>query len=76
MSTKGSNSREVRMMPVLLKELIEFVENFGYKITPGKIMKRTSPVDDLLGKYEGAIPEKTTSTEYLKKLRESGYGKY
>jgi len=63
-------------MPVLLKELIEFVENFGYKITPGKIMKRTSPVDDLLGKYEGAIPEKTTSTEYLKKLRESGYGKY
>jgi len=76
MSTKGNNSREVRMMPVLLKELIEFVENFGYKITPGKIMKRTSPVDDLLGKYEGAIPEKTTSTEYLKKLRESGYGKY
>ena len=32
-------------------------------------------VDELLGDFEEAIPEGETSTEYLKKLRESGYGK-
>jgi hypothetical protein len=64
-------------MPSTLKELVKFVENFGYKITPtGKVKEKKSPVDELLGKFEGAVPEGMTSTEYLKKLRESGYGKY
>jgi len=37
--------------------------------------RRKSVVDELLGAFEGAVPEGETSTEYLKKLRESGYGK-
>ncbi|MDL1956188.1 MAG: hypothetical protein LWW95_03925 [Candidatus Desulfofervidus auxilii] len=63
-------------MPIALKELIKFVENLGYKVIYPEKLEETSLVDELLGEFEGAIPEDMTSTEYLKKLRESGYGKY
>lgn len=64
-------------MPIALKELVRFIENFGYKVTyPGEELKSSSVVDKLLGEFEGAIPEGLTSTDYLKELRESGYGKY
>jgi hypothetical protein len=63
-------------MPIALKELVKFVESFGYKVTYPKKLKKASLVDELLGEFEGAIPEGTTSSEYLKELRESGYGKY
>lgn len=64
-------------MPIALEELVRFIENFGYKVTyPGEELKSSSVVDELLGEFEGAIPEGMTSTNYLKELRESGYGKY
>ena len=59
-------------MPVELEEIIRFMRNLGYEVKkPG----RKSVVDELLGAFEGAIPEGETSTEYIRKLRESGYGK-
>lgn len=61
-------------MPIELKEIVKFIKDLGYEVkaeVPGK-----SVVDELFGAFEGAIPEGTTSTEYLKRLRETGYGKY
>jgi len=60
-------------MPVELEEIIKFMRNLGYEVKKPGIK---SVVDELLGAFEGAIPEGKTSTEYLKTLRESGYGKY
>ena len=60
-------------MPVELEEIIKFIRNLGYDV---RKPERRSIVDELLGAFEGAIPEGKTSTEYLRKLRESGYGKY
>jgi phosphatidylglycerophosphatase A len=61
-------------MPVELKEIVEFIKNMGYEVKEKDNGK--SVVDELLGAFEEAVPEKTTSTTYLKKLKESGYGKY
>jgi len=61
-------------MPVELKEIIKFIKNLGYEVK-AEVTGR-SIVDELLGAFEGAVPEETTSTEYLKVLRETGYGKY
>jgi hypothetical protein len=36
----------------------------------GEKPKRKSVVDELLGAFEGAVPESETSTECIKKLRE------
>ena len=64
-------------MAIALKELVKLIENFGYKVSyPAGKKKKASVVDELLGEFEGAIPEEKTSTEYLKELRESGYGRY
>ena len=57
-------------MPVELKEIIKFVKNLGYEVK-AEVTGR-SIVDELLG----AVPREITSTEYLKTLRETGYGKY
>ncbi len=58
-------------MPVELEEIIRFMRNLGYEVKKPK----REVVDELLGAFEGAIPEGETSTEYIRKLRESGYGK-
>jgi len=67
-------------MAIAVKELVKLVENFGYKVsypeTKGMKRKKASLVDELLGAFEGAVPEDKTSTEYLKELRATGYGKY
>lgn len=65
-------------MAIALTELVKLVENFGYNVSHPKVMKREkgSLVDELLGEFEGALPEGKTSTEYLKELRATGYGKY
>jgi len=60
-------------MPVELEEIIKFIRNLGYDV---RKPERKSIADELLGAFEGAIPEGETSTEYLKRLREGGYGKY
>lgn len=64
----------VRAMPVELREIIKFVRNLGYEVKAEVTGK--SVVDELLGAFEGVVPEEMTSTEYLKTLRETGYGKY
>lgn len=61
-------------MPIELKEIIRFIKDLGYEIKTEVTHK--SVVDELLGAFEGVVPERVTSTEYLKNLRESGYGKY
>jgi len=63
-------------MPLALQELVEFIESFGYKVNTPITRKKASVVDALLGAFEGALPEGRSSTEYLKELRESGYGRY
>jgi hypothetical protein len=57
-----------------IKEIIKIIENFGYDIKPLK--KAENVADELLGRFEGAIPEGKTSTALLKELRARGYGKY
>jgi len=61
-------------MPVELKEIIRFIKDLGYEVKAE--VTGESVVDELLGAFEGAIPKGATSTKYLKKLRETGYGKY
>jgi len=61
-------------MPIELKEIVQFIKDLGYEVKVEVAGK--SVVDELLGAFEGAIPEGTTSTAYLKRLRETGYGKY
>lgn len=64
-------------MPIAMRELVKLMENFGYKVIYSvKPTAGLSIVDELLGEFKGAIPEGKTSTEYLKELRESGYGRY
>jgi len=63
-------------MAIALKELVKLIENFGYKVSYPAKKKKASVVDDLLGEFEGAVPEGKTSTAYIKELRESGYGRY
>jgi len=61
-------------MPIELKEIIKFIKDLGYEIKAEVTGK--SVVDELLGAFESVVPEGMTSTEYLKNLRETGYGKY
>jgi len=61
-------------VPIELKEIIRFIKDLGYEIKTEVAGK--SVVDELLGAFEGVVPEGMTSTEYLKNLRETGYGKY
>jgi len=60
-------------MPMELEEILKFVKNLGYEV---KTAGKKSIVDELLGAFEGAVAERKTATEYLKELRETGYGKY
>ncbi len=62
----------MKALPAELEEILRFMKNLGCDV---KRPKR-KVVDELLGDFEGAIHEGETSAEYLKKLRESGYGKY
>ncbi len=58
-------------MPVLLERALRAIKGIESETgSKGKIARKW------LGAFKGAIPEGTTSTEYLRKMRESGYGKY
>ncbi len=59
-------------MSLTLKEFIQAAENFK-----GKASKTTNTnlADDLLGKYEGIIPEGKNSSDYLRELRSTSYDK-
>jgi len=61
-------------VPIELKEIIRFIKDLGYEVKTEVTGK--SVVDELLGVFEGVVPKGMTSTEYLKNLRETGYGKY
>ena len=61
-------------MPIELKEIIRFIKDLGYEVKAEVTGK--SVVDDLLGAFKNVVPEGMRSTDYLKKLRETGYGKY
>lgn len=54
-----------------LKEIIKLMETLGYQV---KKEKKVGIADKFLGKFYW--DEEKTSTEILKELRESGYGKY
>ena len=41
-----------------------------------KPKKKTSIADELLGKYKGVIPKGKTSTQFIRELRDSSYGKF
>lgn len=55
-----------------VKEMVKFMENLGYEVIR---KEKVDIVDKLLGKFALEEEEKT-STELLKKLRSTGYGKY
>ncbi len=57
-------------MPVILEKLIKALESIETKAKADMNF-----ADKWLGAFEGVIPEGLTSTEYIKKLRESCYGK-
>ncbi len=60
----------VKIMPVILEKLVKAMETINPRIKIKKNFARK-----WLGSFEGAIPDGMTSTEYIKKLRESCYGK-
>lgn len=54
-----------------LKEAIEAIRS----IKTISISKRLGIANELLGKYKGIIPRGKTSTEFIRSLRNSLYGK-
>lgn len=52
--------------------MVKFMENLGYEVIR---KEKVDIVDKLLGKFALEEEEKT-STELLKELRSTGYGKY
>lgn len=59
-------------MAIEVKEMIKFMKNIGYE----RVVRRKSVVDELLGAFKGTLPKNVKSTDYIKKMRETGYGKY
>ena len=57
-------------MPIALERIMKAVETIEFKGTEEGIAEKW------LGAFEGVVPEGMTSTEYIKKLRESCYGKF
>lgn len=57
-------------MPSTLKEAIDSLKPLQRQT---ETMKKVS--EELLGKYKGIIPDKKTSTEFIKELRGSSSGK-
>jgi hypothetical protein len=55
-------------MPVTLERLIRTIESIDVKT-------ESEFADQWLGVFEGIIPKEMTSTEYIKMLRETCYGK-
>jgi hypothetical protein len=56
-----------------MQGMAKVVETFGYKVIPIEKPK-VSVADELLGKFETKKGENISAD--VKKLRESGYGKY
>lgn len=57
-------------MPATLRDLINSIKGLT------KVPKSSTKIsDELLGKYEGIIPPEKTSTEFIKELRKTMYGK-
>jgi hypothetical protein len=56
-------------MPIALERIMKAVENIEIKGAEEGIAEKW------LGAFEGVVPEEMSSTEYIKKLRESCYGK-
>ena len=54
-------------MPILLERALKAIKSLEIKKRDRKIAEKW------LGAFEGAVPEGMTSTEYLRKMRESGY---
>ena len=57
-------------MPITLGRILKAVESIEIKGTEEGIAEKW------LGAFKGVVPEEMTSTEYIKKLRESCYGKF
>ncbi len=57
-------------MPIALERIMKAVETIEFKGTEEEIAEKW------LGAFEGVVPGGMTSTEYIKKLRESCYGKF
>ena len=57
-------------MPIALERIMKAVETIEFKGTEEGIAEKW------LGAFEGVVLEGMTSTEYIKKLRESCYGKF
>jgi len=59
-------------MTLTLKEFIKTAEQFRKSTNKSHSINLA---DTLLGKYENLLPEGVNSTEYIRKLRGSAYGK-
>jgi hypothetical protein len=57
-------------MPIALEKILKAVANIEIKVT------EEGEAERWLGAFEGVVPEGMSSTEYIKKLRESCYGKF
>jgi len=57
-------------MPSTLKEAVNSLKILK---KPAKLKGKVS--DELLGKYSGIIPKGKTSTEFIRELRSSSFGK-
>jgi len=59
-------------MTLTLKEFIKTAEQFRKPINKSRSVNLA---DALLGKYENLLPKGVSSTEYIREMRGSAYGK-
>ncbi|MBI4706966.1 MAG: hypothetical protein HY761_03460 [Candidatus Omnitrophica bacterium] len=57
-------------MSTTLKDAVSSIKSLS---VPSEPLKKVS--EELLGKYEGIIPPEKSSTEFIKDLRKTMYGK-
>ena len=67
---KTFKKKGIKKMSIALERIMKAVESIKIKVTEEKI------AETWLGAFEGVVPGGVTSTEYIKKLRESCYGTF
>jgi hypothetical protein len=67
-------------MPITAEELTKTMENLEFIVVGKREItirvkkgRKVKMADKWLGKFSGILPKGMTSTEYIKRLRESGY---
>ena len=59
-----------------LQDAIKIIEYTRQMLKPKTRKRKTNITSQLLGKYKGILPVNKTSTQFIRELRDSLYGKF